>query len=136
MLDLSNSIVQVNRNIELLTFKVKDFGENKSAIVEFLVSFISVYELLDLDNNLIVKLDAFTDNSKSLMNIFTEFFRAYQTYKVTKIRQSTRKFLDEFYLSILVAIEKNHNLIIMVYNLYYQNGGGNLKLTNLNKTKV
>lgn len=134
MLDISNSIMQLHNNIDLLASKVQDFAENKTAMVEFLVIFISIYELLDLDNNLVDKLDALLKNHKTLMNVFTEIFRMHKAFSITKIRQSTRKFIDEYYLSLMVAIEKNHNLITIVYNLYYGNGGGNLKLTNLIKT--
>lgn len=126
MLSLQSAVVQIDTNLALLTFKVKQFEANKTTIVEFLSGFIDMHQSLKLDLAVIDKLDASSAaQPKTLMAVFVEYFRMLQTYKQTKLRQTTRKFIDEFYLSVMMAVEKHHNLILLAYNLHAYYGGGN-----------
>ncbi|CAO1373506.1 unnamed protein product [Diamesa hyperborea] len=127
----TKATTKIDTYSELIPLKLRNLKGNNSAILEFLMLFIKTQDQQKLDDFVIDKLDAVAAGSKTLMDIFIEYFRLFQLYRVTDYNQSIRKFIDDFYLTVMVLVQKNHEISILAHNFYLIYGG-----EDLNKTGV
>lgn len=121
----TKATTKIDTYSELIPLKLRNLKGNNSAILEFLMLFIKTQDQQKLDDFVIDKLDAVAAGSKTLMDIFIEYFRLFQLYRVTDYNQSIRKFIDDFYLTVMVLVQKNHEISILAHNFYLIYGGGN-----------
>lgn len=114
---INNLMIKMNTYSELLSQKLDSHRENQTSLLYFLFDFVQDYETSNLENTVIEQLDEVALGSKTLINLLIDFFRQYHLSKSSSLRQSTNKFVNEFYLSILMLIEKSQSLLELTISL-------------------
>lgn len=114
---INNLTIEMNTHSELLSQKLDSHRENQTSLLYFLFDFVEDYETSNLENTVIDQLDAVALDSKTLIDLFIDYFRQYHLYKFSSLRQSTNKFVNEFYISILMLIEKSQSLLELTISL-------------------